>query len=157
MVNKNIEIRNAKLKYKNFSGRATDFDPKGTRTFNVVLDEEIAHELKADGWNVKERTPKEEGMPVTYDMRVKIRYDNYPPVIAQVTSNGKKILKEEEIGMLDWAETTNIDLIIRPYNWENSTGSGVTAYLKTMVVTLDEDPLLAEYGLYDVSAEENGD
>lgn len=153
-VNKNIEMYNAKLKYKNFSGKPSPFDqgrdPKGIRSFNVILEEDFAKQLIKDGWNVRVREPKEEGMPVTYDLKVKVRFDVYPPTVVLISSKGKTVLTEDNIGMLDWADTANIDLSIRPYNWENARGSGTTAYLQSMAVTIEEDPILAANGFYDI-------
>ena len=58
-----ITISDAKIIFKNFSGKEGDFNPPGNRNFCVVLDEETADVLAADGWNVKRSESKEEGLP----------------------------------------------------------------------------------------------
>ena len=51
----NLVIENCRITFKNFSGKETKFNPAGRRNFAVVLDEDTAHKLSDDGWNVKIR------------------------------------------------------------------------------------------------------
>ena len=39
MVNYNIEIENAKLLFKNFSGEQSKFNRKGDRNFSVIIED----------------------------------------------------------------------------------------------------------------------
>ena len=72
-------------------------------------------------------------------LQVAVEYKNFPPRIVQISGNGQTVLTENQLSLLDDAEITNIDLIIRPYNYNVNGKSGVKAYCKTMYVTLQEE------------------
>lgn len=142
----NINIENAKLRFKNFSGEETKFNRKGDRNFCVVIeDPDYAQALIDDGWNVKISAPRDEGDEPMYFIQVKVSFENIPPSVYLITRNGKQELDEESIGVLDYAEIKTVDLTVRPYNWSVNGKEGVKAYLKTMYVTIVEDPFAHKY------------
>lgn len=144
-VTGNINIEGARLLFRNFAGKEGKFNPAGRRTFNVVLPPDDADRMAQDGWNVKYLQPRDDGDEPTAMLQVRVSYDNYPPKIVLINSVGKTILKEDDLALLDWSPIRNVDLTIRPYNWEMRGQTGVTAYLKSMWVTIEEDEFERKY------------
>ena len=61
-VNDNLVIENARLLFRNFSGRESKYNRAGQRNFCVYIDDpQDAQKLADDGWNIRERPPREEG------------------------------------------------------------------------------------------------
>lgn len=147
-INKNITIENARIGFRNFSGKEGRFNPPGRRNFCVFLDSDVAPVLQEEGWNVKYLQPREKGDEPQAYLQVAVSYANIPPKIVLVTGNGKTVLNETNVNMLDWAEISNVDLVIRPYNYDVNGKTGVKAYCKTMYVTIEEDEFEKKY--YDV-------
>ena len=144
-VTNNITIENAKLMFRNFSGKEGQYNPEGRRNFCVLLGKDISKTLEHDGWNVKYLKPKDPSDDEQAYLQVAVSFDPYPPKIVLISSSGKTNIEEDEVNILDWAEIANVDLIIRPYNWERNGKGGVKAYLKALYVTIVEDELEAKY------------
>ena len=140
---KNVLINGAHIWARNFTGREDlPYNPAGRRNFCVSLDPDLARDLREEGWNVKFPDPDSDRLPY---LSVNVSYENYPPQIFKVTSHGKTLLDEDNVGTLDDDEIENVDLIIRPYQWDVGGRSGVKAYVKKMYVTIVEDELDAKY------------
>lgn len=151
-ITENIRIDNAEFTFRtNFSGRISEFNRDGQRNFCVSLDDKLAEDLLRDGWKVKYRKPNPND-PDQYAqpfLQVRVSFDNekYIPKVYMVTKRGKKLLNEFTIGQLDDANILNVDLSIRPHNYPAMPNrpAGVSAYLKSMYVTIAEDPLDEKY------------
>lgn len=148
-VTNKITINGAQLIFKNFEGKKTDYNKEGQRNFGVLLDDELAENLMNDGWPVKFLYPKSDD-PEEYRqpwLPVKVSFVPYPPVCWIIKSNGKLRLDENTIGQLDWSHLVNCDLIINPYNYPAIAGrpAGVSAYLKAIYATLEEDEFASKY------------
>lgn len=150
-----VQIDNAQLIFRNFVGKAGVFNKEGSKNFAVILDDENAIKMLEDGWNVKYLDAREEGDTPTPYISVAVRFDNYPPRVVMITSNGRTTLTNDTIECLDSMELKVVDIIINASNWSMPDGkSGIKAYLKTMFVTVNEDPLELRYGIAGPPSEE---
>lgn len=162
-VDSAINIENAKIIFRNFSGKKSQYNREGDRNFNVIItDEAMAQQLIADGWNVHVRPPREEGDAPEYRLPVSVSFTYKPPKVVLVTNRKQTLLNEETIGNLDEADIKSVDLTINPYNWKmkkkDGNGqeyeeTGVKAYLKTMYAVLEEDYYADKYAQDDYPGE----
>ena len=64
------------------------------------------------------------------------------------------MLTEDTVGSLDYADISNVDVVISPFEYNDIGGkSGVAAYVKTMYVSVVEDEFASKYD-YDDEPEE---
>lgn len=154
---KRIEERpvfeDCKIIFKNFKGEQSQYNRAGDRNFCVIIDDlETAKKMANDGWNIKYLPPLEEGDEETAYLPVAVSFKINPPTIRMFSSRGKgTYLDESTVQMLDYAEIDKVDLIVNPYNWEVNGKSGVKAYVKSMYVTIKEDPLARKYAEFDTN------
>lgn len=137
-----ITLENARIIYRNFSGVESKFNPPGRRNFSVVLEEDFALQLRADGWNIKPLKKRDETEPQRYHLPVAVTFENFPPKVVLIQGRSMTTLTDETVGILDAAELKNVDLIIRPREWEPGK---IKAYLKCGYFTVEQNELDRKY------------
>lgn len=142
-----IRIEGAKIIFRNFSGAPTKFNAAGgKRSFSLLLDDEkFVKKIQKDGWEPKPLKPRDDSDEPHWHLPVTVRFDRYPPKVVMVKGRSKTQLSEDTVGMLDWANIENVDVAVIPYHYTHPARSGVSAYLKTMYVTIEEDEFEAKY------------
>jgi hypothetical protein len=151
---RNVVLEDVRIIFRNFAGKEGMYNAKGKRTFSVLLDDARANAMTQDGWNVKWLKPREEGDEPQAHLSVTVNYNGRPPRVVMITSRGRTTLHEDEVELLDWVDIRNVDLIIRPFNWEVNGKTGISAYLQSMFITIEEDELERKYAEYEeVSAQ----
>jgi hypothetical protein len=144
---KTFMVEDAQLIFRNFEGREQTFNPAGQRNFCCILDLDTAQAMEADGWNIRWTTPKEEGdVPKPY-IKIKVGYKIFPPRAVLIAGGVSTHLDEDHVGMLDWVDIAKVDLFAHASEWNHGNKSGTSAYLKSIFVTIAEDPLEIKYGV----------
>lgn len=141
-----LQIDDARIIYRNFSGLASKYNREGDRNFAVIIPtQEMADALIKEGWNVKILPPRDEDdMPFMF-LKIKIKFNEKGPTVYLKTGKATNRLNEETIDCLDNIDIMSVDLDIRPYDWDVSGKTGRTAYLQSIHVTQAVDRFASRY------------
>lgn len=143
-----LQIDDTRIVYRNFTGVGSKFNREGDRNFAVVIpDQEVTDALLDKGWNVKIRPPRDEDEDPFMYLPVKVRFNDRGPNVYLKSGSNLVKLDEESISCLDDIDILEVDLDIRPYDWEVNGKTGRTAYLQSMKVTQNLDRFAAAEGL----------
>ena len=156
-----LQIDDAIIIYRNFSGAPSKFNREGDRNFAVVIpDQEIddhrktlAARLIEDGWNVKIKSRGEDEDPFMF-LPVKIKFNDRGPNVYLKTGSRVNKLDEESVSCLDDVDIMSVDLDIRPYDWDVNGKTGRTAYLQSISVTQNVDRFAARFAAEECPAED---
>jgi hypothetical protein len=133
-------IDDAKIKYKNFSGKGSDFNREGDRNFALIIPtQEMADELIERGWNVRIKPGLKPGDAPNMYLPVAVKFNDFGPNVYLVTDRKQRLLREDQVSMLDKIEILSVDMDIRPYDYNMRGNTGRKAYLKNMRVIQDVD------------------
>lgn len=151
-----LQIDDARIIYRNFSGIGSKFNREGDRNFSIIIeDQDVADELVKNGWNVKIKPPRDKNGNVLSDeppfmfLPVKIKFNDRGPIAYLITGKRKNKLDEESIGILDNVDILGVDLDLRAYDWEVNGKTGRTAYLQSICVTQEVDRFAERYADYE--------
>ena len=141
-----LQIDDARIVYRNFSGKASMYNREGDRNFSVVIpNRDIADELIDAGWNVKVKPPREDGDEPFIHLPVKIKFNGRSPIVYIRSGKAMVKLNEDTIDQLDNISILSVDLDIRPYDWDINGKRGRTAYLQSICVTQEVDRFAEKY------------
>ena len=154
-----LEINDARITWKNFTGRGDRFNREGDRNFHLVIpDQEIADAMMndknqyGDSWNVKIKPPREDGDVPFMHMLVKLKFNGRGPNVYLDRGPNREplILNEDTISCLDDMDILSVDLDIRPYDDKLPNGTSFrTAYLSAMRVYQRVDRFAAQSNYMD--------
>lgn len=152
-----LQIDDARIIYRNFSGAPSKYNREGDRNFAVIIPEsgfvnndkltgqEIADLLTEEGWNVKIKPPREEGDAPFMFLPVKVKFNDRGPVVYLKTGGNMNKLDKDSVDCLDNIDILSVDMDLRPYDWDVNGKTGRTAYLQSMQVTQNVDRFAARY------------
>ena len=153
MSKMDVTFKDVTLRFKNFSGRETDFNAAGNRNFHVDLTEDMVDYLNnvelttksgrtVKGANVKTYVPKASDDNPNPEPRysIKVLFGTYPPEeMWYVTSRGKIRLTMDTVGNLDRMRIERAKVMVSLSTYEKGPNVGITAYLKKLIVWVQED------------------
>ncbi len=69
-----LVMEDAHIVFRNFAGKEGMYNAEGDRNFCILLDTELAEQMLADGWNIKNLRAREEGDPDQPYIQVSLKY-----------------------------------------------------------------------------------
>ena len=141
-----LQIDDARIIYRNFSGAGSKYNREGDRNFAVIIPEkEMADALIAEGWNVKVKPPRDEDDDPFMFLPIKVKFNDRGPNAYLQTGTKMNRLDEDSIDCLDDVDIISVDMDVRPYDWEVNGKAGRTAYLQSIKVIQEIDRFAARY------------
>ena len=140
-----LQIDDARIIYRNFSGVGSKYNREGDRNFAVVIpSQDIADELIKEGWNVRIKPPREEDEEPFMYLPVKIKFSDRGPNCYLRSGKVQTKLTENTIACIDDIDILSVDLDLRPFDWDVNGKTGRTAYLQSIRVTQKIDRFAQE-------------
>ena len=135
-----FKIENAEIRWPNFSGRVSDRNPHGYKTFCVVIrDTELAQQMAADGYNIKHHDPRDGDERDDFDyLQISVSWAKFEPMVVMIDSKSQIRLNESNVGQLDDETIISVDVSVSPYSYNKLGRSGVIPFVKELWVTVDD-------------------
>lgn len=147
--NGTVSFEGIRFLFRNFSGAPGKYNREGDRSTCIAIDDpDVAQRLADEGWNVRILTPRDPDDTPLHYVRVKVNFRGDPrrdPGVWMLAGRNRTRLDEESINALDYADINNVDITVSPYHWELSERTGVSLYLRSAYVTIEEDRFAAKY------------
>lgn len=142
-----VQLNNVKLIWTNFAGNVSQYNMKGNRTFNIVLDEDNANMLRDRGLNIKVHPSKNPEDPPIYTLQCFVSFSPYPPEeLYRIVPRGKIRLNEETIGNLDHEDIDFANVKLNLSHWTMPDGRiGIKPYVNKIAVWVNEDSFADSY------------
>ena len=130
-----LEIDDARIIWRNFSGVGGKYNREGDKNFSVLFDdEEEVEKLKDEGWNIRVKPPRDDQDIPFMHLPVKVKFSKSGPRIYLVSGSKTNLLTEAEVGLLDNVDIERVCMDIRPYEYNVNGNTGISAYLQNMKV-----------------------
>lgn len=144
--NGNLQVDNARIIFRNFTGEGSKFNREGDRNFALIIDSaEYAEMLQNEGWNVKIKPPREEGDDPFMYLPVKVKFNSRGPNIYVKSGNAMNKYDEDMVEAIDHMGISSCDMDIRAYDWNVNGKTGRTAYLDSMCVIQNVDRFASRF------------
>ena len=141
-----LQIDDARIVYRNFSGIPTKFNREGDRNFAVVIEtQEQADALIEEGWNVKIKPPREDGDDTFIYLPANMKFSDRGPSVYLRSGKAIRKLDEDTVDILDNVDILSVDMDIRPYDWKVREKTGRAAYLQSINVVQKVDRFAEMY------------
>ena len=159
------DVPAANIMWLNLEGRASNYNIKGARNFELELPEDFARDLQDLGWRVKKRgyDPDKDKFVNTddldadldkaiYKIKVTVNYDSTePPQIYRIISgsNKRRLMRpdaenpEYNISRIDGDRIETADFIIN--GWRSKKDSIISAFLSTAMFVVQENEVLDKW------------
>lgn len=158
------------LMWMNLEGRASNYNAKGSRNFELELPEDYARDLAELGWRVKKHgyDSDQDKFVNTSDLdadldksifkiKVTVSYDsNEPPQVFRVVKgqNKKRLMRpnaanvDYDVARIDSDRIEYADLIIN--GWRSKRDGLMSAFLGVAVFVVEENAVLDKWAAYDL-------
>lgn len=146
--NRIVEIDDARICYRHFSGDADRYHKTGDRDFSLIIpNQEIADALIDAGFYVKIKAPKEDGDQAFMYLKIIVNFNERGPKIYLTSGKNRNLLDETTVRRLDRIDIRSVNLDIQRGKepWENNGTTGYATYLRSMEVIQEVDRFAARY------------
>jgi hypothetical protein len=148
-----IVIQDAKLLFPNFAGIATQYNKPGDRNSCVLIDDDLANQLAAIGWNIRIGKSTDPdivpGKFISFTVNMNAKF---PPRLWLIRHGRRpELMAPEDFNILDFARYQSVSLKINQYIW-NEKPQKVSGFLEEGFFELMPDPLRDRYFAVDGQA-----